>query len=367
MKHSAVPSPTSAVPSPTSAAVAPLPVATSGPTLTVVVPALDEAERLPVLLDALDAQTVRADAVVLADARSTDATREIAAARGVIVVEGGMPAIGRNAGAAVAESDLILFLDADNVPVPGFIEHAVAEFLERDLTVATAHIAPLEDTPGNRFACEAANLYLDLMQYVAPHAPGFCILITRAAHVAINGFDETVLLAEDHDYVQRAAERGRFRVLRCEPMTTSMRRIGKEGIVRLAFKYLYCEVYAVQGKPIHRVPFDYEFGAFEPAEKAAPLVSVSELRTALGDAVDVLTTFSADGLERLRQLGETAVDAETFADVLRNLAPEDTAGFERYVRVRLKLAHRGGKRAAEKARRVNDMIWQRLSDDSSGY
>ncbi len=33
------------------------------PTLTVVVPALNEAERLPVLLDALDRQTRRPDAV----------------------------------------------------------------------------------------------------------------------------------------------------------------------------------------------------------------------------------------------------------------------------------------------------------------
>ncbi len=222
---------------------------------------------------------------MVADAGSTDATREIAAAHGARVVDGGMPAVGRNAGAAVADTDLILFFDADNVPPETWIEQALAEFSERSLIAATAHIAPLEQTPGNLFACDVANLYLDLIQFASPHAPGFCILIERAAHEAIGGYDESIVLAEDHDYVQRAAKIGKFRVLRGEPMPTSMRRIGKEGLVRLAFMYLYTEVYAVQGKPIHSVPFDYEFGAFEPAEKSAPLVNIDELRTGLGEAV----------------------------------------------------------------------------------
>jgi len=70
-------------------------------TLAVVIPALNEAERLPLLLDSLDRQTRRADRIVVADARSADGTRAIAEARGALVVEGGMPAVGRNAGARV--------------------------------------------------------------------------------------------------------------------------------------------------------------------------------------------------------------------------------------------------------------------------
>lgn len=336
------------------------------PTLTVVIPALNEAERLPALLDALERQTRRPDVVVVADAGSTDCTRELATARGARVVAGGMPAVGRNSGAAIAQTDLLLFLDADDEPTPGFIEHAVDEFLERGLTVATAHFAPLEQSTGNNFACDAANLYLDLMQYIAPHAPGFCILVERSAHLAIGGYDETVVLAEDHDYVQRAAELGKFRVLRCEPMHTSMRRIGKEGLVQLAFKYLYCEVYAIQGKPIRSVPFDYEFAAFGPAEKPAPLVNVAEIRASFSDAADIASTFSADGLERLRLIGETTMDADTLTELLRGLAPDETVRFQRYVRVRLKMARRRGKRAAEQARTVSTMIWQRLRDDRSG-
>src|SRR5690606_8769326 len=114
------------------------------PTLTVVIPALNEAERLPTLLTSLAQQSWSPEAIVVADAGSTDATRSLAEAVGATVVEGGMPAVGRNAGASVATTDLILFLDADVELDSGWIEQAVAEFEERELAIATAQIAPLE-------------------------------------------------------------------------------------------------------------------------------------------------------------------------------------------------------------------------------
>src|SRR5260370_36241301 len=55
--------------------------------------------------------------VLVADANSTDGTREIALSfrdrLSVSVIRGGMPSVGRNLGAAQAESDYVLFLDAD--------------------------------------------------------------------------------------------------------------------------------------------------------------------------------------------------------------------------------------------------------------
>src|SRR5450759_2995021 len=97
------------------------------PSVTVVVPVLDEANRLPGLLDCLDRQSLRPVEVVIADGGSTDGTREIARSRGARVVTGGRPAHGRNAGAREATGDLILFLDADCEPSQRFIELAVEE------------------------------------------------------------------------------------------------------------------------------------------------------------------------------------------------------------------------------------------------
>lgn len=332
-------------------------------TLTVVIPALDEAERLPVLLDNLDRQTRRPDQVVVSDAGSTDGTREIAAARGALVVDGGRPAAGRNAGARAATSDRLLFLDADDQLDDDFIAAALEEFEERELTAATAFMDPIEREPGNLFACEVANLYMDAMQYVAPHAPGFCILVRRDVHEAIGGFDETVVLAEDHEYVQRAAEMGKFRVLRDVRVGTSMRRIEKEGLVRLAFMYLYCELYVVTGHPIKKVPFDYEFAAFEPAERTEARKAVALLRERLGDLADMALSTSSDGLDTLLRLGSTDVDVMAFDRALRGLRSDEVRRLKRYVGARVRLARRTRSRAVQRVRQVGGAVWRALRPD----
>jgi glycosyltransferase involved in cell wall biosynthesis len=329
-------------------------------TLTVVVPALNEAERLPLLLDTLDGQTTCADQVVVADAGSTDGTRQIAAARGAIVVDGGKPAAGRNAGARAATGDLLLFLDADDQLHETFIEDCVREFQDRGLTCATTFMEPIEREPGNVLACEVANLYMDAMQYVAPHAPGFCILIRRDAHEAIGGFDETVLLAEDHEYVQRAAEIGKFRVLRDARVGTSMRRIEKEGLVRLAFMYLYCELYVVTGRPIKKVPFDYEFAAFAPAERTEAQLAIGVLRERLGELAEGALEASSDGLDALLRLGSREVDPRAFESALRGLRADDVRRLTRYVGARVRLARRTRSHAVARVRKVGAAVWRAL-------
>jgi glycosyltransferase involved in cell wall biosynthesis len=334
------------------------------PTLTVVIPALNEAERLPDLLGTLARQKQRPDQVVIADAGSTDDTRAIAEAHGAQVVDGGKPAAGRNAGASVATSDLILFLDADDELDDDFVEAAVAEFDERGLAAATTFVDPIERDARNVFACEVVNMYLDVMQYVSPHAPGFCILARREVHEAIGGFDETVVLAEDHDYVQRAAGHGTFRILRECSVRTSMRRIEKEGLVRLAFKYLYCELYVVTGRPIREVPFDYEFAAFGPAAEQGGHPAIEALRVQIGGVADAVFSASSGGIEALVKLGSTDVSPASFDSTLRELAGADIKRMERYIGARVRLARRTPRKAAERIRAAGGAIWQGLGGDA---
>ena len=330
-------------------------------TLTVVIPALNEVEGLPSLLGQLASQTRVPEQVVVADAHSTDGTREVAERLGATVVDGGMPAVGRNAGAAVATSELLLFLDADVDLDPSFIEEAVAEFFDRGLTIAGAGIEPIEREPGNLFACEVANFYLEAMQYVAPHAPGFCILIRKQTHDAIGGFDEEVMLAEDHDYAQRASELGKFRILRCGPVRTSMRRIEKEGILQLAFKYVYCELHVVAGQKIYNVPFDYEFGAFAEKDRATSLSAVSELRAQLGELRETLLSLSAESREALWQLGQTELTPELFEAGLARVGVDDLSRVRRYVRARVRLARRGPRKAIAQIRAAGGSVWRELT------
>ena len=331
------------------------------PSVTVVIPALNEEVRLPDLLGTLGRQTLRPDQIVVADAGSTDATRQVAERFGAQVVDGGKPAAGRNAGAAAATSELVLFLDADDELDDDFIELAVAEFEERELAVATTFVDPIEKDLRNVFACDVVNLYLDAMQYVAPHAPGFCILVRRDTHEAIGGFDETVVLAEDHDYVQRAAQHGTFRVLRSCKVGTSMRRIEKEGLVRLAFKYLYCELYVVTGRPIREVPFDYEFAAFEPGDRSGLAGEIENLRVTLGETASDVFSASRDGLAAIRRLGSSDIAPQAFDAVLREIDAPEIAQLRRYVGARVRLARRGPRKALAGMRELGATVWRGIS------
>src|ERR1051326_3943001 len=88
--------------------------------LTIVIPAKNEAKLIPRLLISLmnqDYSKMSSTRVLVADANSTDGTPEIVMSfrdrLNVAVIGGGIPSVGRNQGAALADTPYILFLDAD--------------------------------------------------------------------------------------------------------------------------------------------------------------------------------------------------------------------------------------------------------------
>lgn len=318
--------------------------------VSVVVPTLNEAALLPGLLEALRTQTVPSHEIIVADAGSIDDTRTIATAAGCIVVDGGPPGVGRNAGAAVATGEALLFLDADVRPEPDFLERALEEFERSGCVVATCLIAPLEPGALNAFLAETANLYLQVMHPISPRAPGSCVLCLRSVHEAIGGFDESLKLAEDHDYVQRAAVLGGFSVLTGVAMPTSMRRVETEGLVALSLKYLWSEMHAITGRPIRELPFEYEFGAHAlpgTAEQPFRLAEeIARLREQLPDLGDPFERLSARAREFLDDLVERSDPGAMRVRVRELLDASDIAVLERYLRSRLH-ALRAGDRPRE--------------------
>jgi GT2 family glycosyltransferase len=192
--------------------------------VSVVIPCLDAADTLGVQLAALAAQEHAGQwEVVVADNGSRDGSRELAASfrgrlPGLRVVDAGDrpgQAHARNAGAAAARGEALLFLDADDEVAPGWLAAMAAALAEHDFVacrydnealnpewVRDTHLNPQRD---------GVTVY-DYPPYL-PHAGGGGLGIRRAVHETVGGFDESMAALEDTDYcwrVQRAGHRLAF-------------------------------------------------------------------------------------------------------------------------------------------------------------
>lgn len=307
--------------------------------LSVIIPTLNEGMYLPRLLDALVQQTSRPDEVIVADAGSRDDTVDVARARGAQVVRGGMLAVGRNAGARAATGALFQFFDADVLPQPPLFARALDEFTHAGYAVATCLVEPLHAEPGYRTYTDASNLLMQVMRPIAPHAPGFCILARREVHRAIGGFDESLKMSEDHDYVRRASQYGEFGILTSVYIPVPMRRLDKEGLPALALKYLWCEMRALEGRPIRSMPFEYEFGSFQQTtpESGHALIDIAELRSQLDGIENPLRRLSRRSVGQFKRLAELRTEDEAHEPVRLRLDPPDRDTLEQYLQQRLKL------------------------------
>ncbi len=108
------------------------------PSISVVVPARNEADTLPTLLSSIDASTIRPVELLVIDDGSTDDTAAIAVAHGAIVVTPASPPVGWNgkpwacaAGAQRAASDLLVHLDADTCVAPEALARLAGEWTRR--------------------------------------------------------------------------------------------------------------------------------------------------------------------------------------------------------------------------------------------
>lgn len=250
--------------------------------LSIVIPTYNEEEYLPRLLASIRSQDDHDYEIIVADARSTDRTREVAAAFGARVVEGGMPGPGRNRGAEAARGDLLLFLDADVIlPHTEWLGRMLAQFRRRKLDAATCLIKPLSHRLVDLVSHGVFNAHMLVTERIKAHAPGFCIFATKKIHERIGGFDETIRLAEDHDYVERASQFGRFRVLLGNRIRVSVRRFERDGHFEIFKKYLLAEVHLLTRGQIRHDGFRYTFGhakakpaSYEPSRKASPRKTV---------------------------------------------------------------------------------------------
>lgn len=220
--------------------------------ISFVVPAYNEEAYLERCLSAIVAQTESAPdqfQIIVVNNASTDGTRALAASfpRVEIVDE---PRKGltyaRQAGFQASTCDLIANVDADSVLTPGWVEEVLRNFAEKPrLAALSGPVIYYDLTPRQRVLVRVyyfiAWLTYAINRYVlrvGSMIQGGNFVVTRRAMEAIGGFDTRIAFyGEDTDIARRISKVGPVMFTLKLKMFTSARRLNKEGILRMAFRY----------------------------------------------------------------------------------------------------------------------------------
>jgi glycosyltransferase involved in cell wall biosynthesis len=212
--------------------------------LTIVIPAKNEAKLIPRLLESLtkqDYSKMSYTKVLVADACSTDGTPEIVMGfRGrlnVQVIDGGMPSVGRNRGAALADTPYVLFLDADIELASTSLVRRVMARAERDrLECATTNILCRDCSWFDKIMYGTNDFFQYLSTLHRPFSTGMFMLFETKKFRELGGFHEQVQFAEDY-LLSSQTDRRKFAIVRGGVYTTN-RRFEKMGHFRVASLFL---------------------------------------------------------------------------------------------------------------------------------
>lgn len=181
----------------------------AAPTISIVIPAYNEAHELPNLLASLAPLT--ADArfeVIVVDNGSTDDTAKVAGTMGARATTIVRVPVGqaRNLGASLARGVILAFLDADVVVTDEWLR-SMAEIADgtRRFDGITGDIYDVAK-PGTWI--ERSWFELHYRKGVLSYINGGNIVITAADFARVAGFDASMISGEDFDFCERARRIG---------------------------------------------------------------------------------------------------------------------------------------------------------------
>ncbi len=174
--------------------------------LTIVIPTYNEEKYIAQTLYAIASQSgTHKVKIIIADAKSTDNTRTIAETNGfelgldLEIIDGGLPAVGRNEGAKLATTPYILFLDAD---ITFTNRYAIKEAFGE---ISTGKYQMVGTTPIYKGAMDirafimfGLNKYITwLLSKTEPFAIGGFTMVNRQVFNRLGGYDEKAKQSED--------------------------------------------------------------------------------------------------------------------------------------------------------------------------
>lgn len=229
--------------------------------LSIIIPTYNEEEYLPILLESIKQQKFDDYEIIIADANSTDRTREIAEEYGCIITEGGLPAVGRNNGAKIAKGEYLLFLDSDLKLTDDYLRDTIYEFRMERLGIAITQMKPLSEKSEAKLFHYLANQFMIGVEKIKPHGAGcYGIIVKRELHEKYGGFNKELTFGEDSEYIRRLGSSEQFKVLRKPKIGVSTRRLEEEGLETLIQQYGKSTWNDFTGKETDAEELNYKFG-----------------------------------------------------------------------------------------------------------
>lgn len=220
------------------------------PLVSVIIPALNEAELLESTLCRVASQTYPHEIIVV-DGGSTDRTPILAAEHAHVIASPQGRAAQMNRGAAAARGDILLFLHADTLLPPEACEH-IRRAVDAGAEAGAFRLSFDAATPLLRFYSFCTRFPL----------PRLCfgdraLFVLRHVFEEIGGYPDFPLF-EDLEIVQILSRRGRFRFLR-PAVTTSARRFRANGALRQQLRNSYLWLHYVGGRDPEKLKHLYRY------------------------------------------------------------------------------------------------------------
>ncbi|WP_339388023.1 glycosyltransferase [Vibrio caribbeanicus] len=188
--------------------------------LSVIIVTTEQDKRVTRLMEDLSQQTYKDFEVVLVDASPEGNISDVVKAYQASIPEMSIHkapesnhAICRNVGAENASYERLLFLSAEAKLPANFLSEACAQLEKKHLDIAGVYVGNEGSGLAEKGASLCFNAGLFMTQYLFPSITNVCLFSTQTVHERIGGFDENIIRYRTNDYIKRASNTWRFRLL----------------------------------------------------------------------------------------------------------------------------------------------------------
>ncbi|MFP3879991.1 MAG: glycosyltransferase [Dehalococcoidia bacterium] len=220
------------------------------PSVSVVIPAYNEEQYLPLCLESIGKQDYAAGyEVIVVDNASTDDTAQIALEWGARVVHENKrsPACARQKGTEAATGEIIAFIDADTQAPACWLSTLVYRFIQEPETVVIS--GPYAYFDAGNFA-RIASYIGNFLSIITDHlfrkvvgkgsaVWGSNFAVRRSALQQVGGFDTSIkFYGEEYELSLRLKKVGKGRIIPRLFVVTSARRLKRLGVVTLYWNWV---------------------------------------------------------------------------------------------------------------------------------